>query len=607
MIKYIQLIFLFCFILSLNINAKSTPDKGLYGSLNFLYYDENIETKYKYNVQDFTKELKLGYMGNLYSPKLLTYKLDSTLSYQDIRNKYQNTKYNLESETLDYNLNLAFLKESRFPFTYYKNKSDNPITKFDYSDSYQFIYKSENSGLNGSIKLNDLNINYNFAQNNISSQAQEYLNNTDQEIYTTSLRYYKKNHKFNINYQHLDRQNSMVSNDPLVNNENSSQVDDSLMFKYNSNISKSLTFDSSASYFTSEYLQYENETSYLDLNLNWKPDNDYRGNIYFRSSRLKTQYDTNEDNSTTIVNQTFDTFNFSQNFGYAYTKNLNFSQNLSEYLYDSDTSKGLITNFQLRVNHKYQNTAIKDSIFLIKSSADYQKLINTKEDKILNIEDNTNTNIYTLSLVPGLTTDFSKINTTSYLGADFYDTHSSNNEYTQRYGLSLKLNSKFLYIARNNFTSYVSKTNTNIKWDRFNDNNETIIITNSSSVTTKRLTDTVNVSFRLRNKGTINCKTGVNYSKTSSKENSIEYTKILGEMILKYRFTRKLNFTADIYADKDVTNKLNTGRGKVLISYMAGKTNISAGYNYYKTLADNDSSFQTWSRSRLSAKLTRKF
>ena len=86
---------------------------GFYGSVGLTYISNEYSNKTKNAQKNFMQEYKLGYRGNIYSPKLVEYSVMGILRYEDIKSKINDVSGKTRVQSEDYKLDFNFLKNTK--------------------------------------------------------------------------------------------------------------------------------------------------------------------------------------------------------------------------------------------------------------------------------------------------------------------------------------------------------------------------------------------------------------------------------------------------------------------------------------------------------------
>ncbi len=587
------------------LHAYSYQDRGAYGRIEFRYIDDYYETNNSVNSQqDFIQEYLLGYMGNVYSPRLLDYTVEGLLRFENIDNDTDNTKYTTKIDSQDYKVNLAFIKETKYPFTIYAQRTNRPFSTIYSQSINRYTQDLEKYGIMGTMKFDLFMLSYGASKNKGVYEGIASLQDRDTTTYRIAARRNEENYNLQVSYQHLKR----ITDQTYINREQThiNQTDDTVDITYGWNISNTLTLSSGLRYLKSDYFRTESTTA--DASLRWVPNKKYNGMISMSASRSDQLINSSDIGDAQIYGNQVDMFNFNQVFNYNVTPELTLTENMSYYKYSADTSDG--TNYSLRLGANYSKQLHPDTRIQLTSSIDmrssksdtaateyssYQSL--DKESYILNVGARINQNL-------------PSIRSTLNAGVTYYTMETSLDETRDRYNLNGSL-----------FTRLFGEFNNRIEANYMKDDSLTYLGNNdglfSRTITRLDLGEYVDYATRLGIKGRLSLKVGVRYSKIDNDGLVVSRTIPRADMNLNYRFWQRLIFSAGAHVDKDLTYNYINYSANANISYKIRKVAFTMGYQYFKTevtdvaevldIADQLVVIPERNRSRFEMKLTRRF
>ncbi len=577
------------------LHAADYPDRGFYGSLNFYYIDDKYETGQFYNAQqDFVQEYKLGYIGNIYSPRLLDYTLEGLFRIEDI--KTQNTgsegKTNIKSQ--DYKINMNFIKETNYPFTVYAQKTDRPVSTIYSTSSTRYEQELERYGLQGALKFDLFTVAYGATRQKSLYDRLFTYQEIESDLYKASIRRSKQAYSYQLGYSHLERN---VNTTTLTDsNISTNEVDDTVDFTYRWKISDTLTFNSDARYTDSEYYKYK--TTIANLYLRWRPKKQYNGSIAVSGSHTDHFSDTND---TRIYSETVDTLDVSQMFSYMPTSDLTFTENIGFHTYKTSVVEG--DNANLRLGAHYNKQLTQDT--RVRMSGSFDTLTNETRRKPTLTNDlngTTRRNSYTLDARATVTEKLPSLRSTLDVGGNYYMVRTSLDEKRDRYSANLAFASQLTSGLRNRFdASYLNEQGRAI----FLRNNVDEFV--YRSVIRTDISEYLDYTTRLGVKGRVTGKLGLRYSDIENDGLHIERIVPRADLTVNYRFFQRLIVAAGAHADRDLSYNYMNYSGNASINYSIRKTTFRMGYQYYKTERTDDLFFPDYERTRFEIKLTRTF
>ncbi len=585
-------------LLVTTLDAITYKDRGLYGSLSYSYIEDIYYDERNTNAQDrIIQEYKLGYKGNIYSPKLLEYTLETTFRYDDITN--QNAGYDSKSkiESQDYKVNANFIKSTKIPFYIYYNTTNRP-TSFIYGNTVsKYTQELESKGIHGSVNFGLFTLNY---QNTYSDDIFETDTSVDyrtRKYSELSVSKNQKNYNLKLTYSHLDQ--STTSKIFNVASSTISELYDRANITYRWKISDSLRLNANMSYFDSKYLLSESISA--NAHLSWTPKTtNYSASISANTTSINQNVnDTNEFGDSIKKQDTITTSGMSQSFAYRITKNLNFSETLSYLNYESISSSGENTSINLGLSYALNiNKSIRGSLSGNVSARDSKINVANSNDLNSTISDEQSTSY---NLNAGISKQFESAESRLALTIRYSGTQSSQNRNNDNAMLNLSLTSKFWNALRNNFIVNYSVDNSNYT------TNFSVSESTTSTVSRISASDSLNYNSRLGIKGNIVTSLGASYSKIDNNGNEI--TRIIPKLnlSLQYRFWQRLKYKLNLGVYKDLSyDFINyfTGTG---ISYEIGKTAFSMNYNYNMTGYEKSDKISSIEKSKLDVKIIRRF
>ncbi|MCF6309319.1 MAG: hypothetical protein L3J19_02425 [Sulfurimonas sp.] len=576
-----KLILLFLFLaLTSALSAAGHRDRGLFGSLGFLYSeDETTNTGSTRSRENFTNKLNLGYIGNIYSPRLLQYTLKGSIRSDKLKDETSSQK----TDSNDYGIELNFIKGTKFPFRIYANQQNSPISTQYANFSTSYIYESQAQGISGSVNLTPYQIAYGMSNIKGVSEYADNVQNTQNSSYFGTFDYSTKAHQLSIKYKHNEEEN--VQN--YLNNSVTSvnQVKDKVDLSYKTDISEDLKLNSDASYETDEY--YETTRMDARADLRWTPKRaKYDATLSVNSTQLQYQ----EANTT----EQFNAININQTLNYRLSSSINLAQSAMIYTFDTPTVKGVNTNLNLAATHAYTRTVFDDAKFNLTTNLIVQKNdTTTKESKDGN-STNTSTAVerYTFNLNAGVTKELPSIESNLNISASTNMSTSSEDYQQQRFSFNAALVSRLFAIVNNNLAAAYSITSTS---------NTGV----SSSYSSSSLRDALNFNFRLGMRGRIAFNFGMEYINMVNDEESTSQVNPMMNVNLNYRFFRRLMFSSRVSV-KQYYDTLDYA-GNANLVYEAGKTHISMSYQYNKTETQSETRKLEVERTLLKIQLIRRF
>ncbi|MDD3506571.1 MAG: hypothetical protein PHX65_08515 [Sulfurimonas sp.] len=574
------------------MSAKDYPDRGFYGSLNFMYITDEYKTSSDHNKEEnFLQEYKLGYAGNIYSPRLLDYNIEALLRFENEDMSRNEEIVKQKSYGEDYKVNLNFIKDTKFPFTVYANKSEKPVNTVYSAYTTNYSYETKGEGITGSLNFNPYSFTYGATTTKTTAEFSDRLLDTTSTSYNGSFRYNKDAHNFQANYLH-----SVIDNEQnYINDEITSinQVKDTLNLSHTWRPSDDFILNSRASYENDEY--YARETIDAGVDLNWRPK-DAKYDAYLSLLGTTMEYGDTLNGQKYV----FDSMNINQRFNYRATDSITLSQGAMFFFYDSPTSTGSNSYIDLDATHNYNTTILSDMPFNLTSKVGVQKNDSSIKSTYNGSSTSTSTSTkrYDLNINARTKKNFSKINSDLTLNGGYFHSLYSTDREEQRYNIGAYFLSRIFSIVNNNLTARY--TQTNISTEPAIDGGDTKI-TNSQT----NIMESLDFNFRLGVRGRVGFRVGVEYVNTKSDTQSTSRVDPRAEMNLNYRLFKSWMFDASARIS-EIYNTLEHS-GNANLTFRAGKTSFLMGYQYNKNEVESVYRTIENERSIFKVQLTRTF
>lgn len=579
-------------ILTPMLSAQEYPDKGFYGSLGFLYMeDKYLSGNTESSRDNFTQEVKLGYEGNIYSPRLLEYTIEGLLRYDNENNQRDDYSSKQKSTGNDYRANLNFIKETKFPFTVYANKTERPINTVYNAYSTNYVYETSSEGATGSIDFEPYMFTYGAISTKTIAEFSDRLQNQQTDTYNTSFRYSEGAHNLQANYSHAIQENQQTYiNDAITS---VSQVKDLFNIAHTWKASKDLMVNSTASYQNDEF--YQSETKDVGLDLYWRPEGaDYDGSLSLNG------YTMDFGSEISGGKYTLDSTSVNQMFNYRVTPTITLSENAMLYTYDSTNAKGSTSYVNLDASHYYDTTFFNDVPFVLLSRVGVQK----NDSDIKTTFDNNSTILstsaerYNFDVNARVKKELPSIDSNLNFDSGYYYSVTSIEQEEQRYNFNLSLLSKLFSIVNNNISARYMQTNTSSK------SIETDEVTKNSYSRTS-LMEMLDFYFNLGVRGRIGFKVGAEYENMKTNAQTMSRVSPRGEMNLNYRFFQSWMFSSSARVNELYNTTEYSGNAN--LTFQAGKTSFLMGYQYNKSEVASVFNNIRNERSIFRAQLTRTF
>ncbi len=586
------------FLLSLNtalLCAEEYYDRGFYGGLNFYYIDDEYKNGDSFNAQqDFVQEYKLGYLGNIYSPRLLDYTLEGLYRIEDIKADNTGSSGQTKIRSQDYKVNLSFIKDTKFPFTVYAQKTDRPVSTIYSTSSIRYEQELERYGIHGSMRFDLFTVAYGASKQKSLYDRLYTVQEIDSELYKASIRRSQKSYSYQLGYRHLEQN---VNTKTLDSNTTTNDVDDTVDFTYQWKILDSLTLTSDARYTESEYYKYNAATA--NLNLRWMPKTKYSGTIAMSASRTDHFL---ESNDTRIFYDSVDTLDITQMLNYRATSSLTFTENIGYNTYKTGVTKG--DNANLRLGGQYNKQLTKDTRLRISGSFDTRRNETKRESTTpSDINESTKRESYAIDTRFFVSEKLPSLRSTLNVGASYYTVRTSLDEIRDRYGANFSFTTQVSSGLRNRFdASYLNEQGRAVFLISANENQFVY-----RSIVRTDISEYLDYMTRLGRDGRMTAKLGVRYSDITNDGYRIVRTMPRADMNINYRFFQRLILSAGAHVDRDLSYNYMNYSGTANLNYRIRKTSFMMGYQYHKTERTDSGIAPDYQHTRFEMKLTRTF
>jgi len=582
---FFNLVIFFLFINYSIVHAKGYQDKGVSGSLSFLYSDE-IYDNINSNItqKNFTQEYGINYDGHIYNPNLFSYRLLSLIRFENITQDGSSNNGKTKENSEDFSIDTNFLRSSNYPLRLYYRTSNRPRTSINSGRIINLDSKQDSYGLSGSAKIDKIDINYNISESSNIDNSEDKLQDRTTSQYGASIGYRTEVDSIMLKYLHVttDTQeySSGIKTDEIISN-------DSIDFSYNTKITDTLNLSSVLGYNTSSASDYI--VTRGNFNLNWQPNKDYYATAEVAFSRSDIQVLRDVNSTETTLDRT-DTFDINEQFNYVLNKNITFAQSLNYFSYEGINSSGDTVSLMLSgIYNKTKNLSPQRIIRYMSSLRTTFRQTNSTSinqdantTSVINTSDNTNDTAITSKIT--YTEIFPSINSNLNFDISYIGTKSTKNS-KDEYNVGFSLLSNFSSF-RNTFDAKY---------------------TSLDKQTTISYSDNLYYFMPVGIKGNLNAGIGIEVKETTSSSTTIKSELLKADLNFRYRFFRRLNFLTRFNINKDLGyNTLDYSSETELMSKL-GLTSISISYNYDYSYSKTNTNETELIRHILLAKIKRTF
>lgn len=581
-----------CLFVPVFLAADGYEDRGFYGGLDFLYMEDDYTMSSSRTTQDsFTQELKIGYIGNIYSPRLLEYVVEGRVRYDDIKTQSNGIESKQESEGINYKTKFDFIKATKFPFSVYANKSERPVSTVYSVYSQEYINETKSEGATGRIDFNPYIFQYGATTTENITESSGSLQSLKMTNYTGSFSYKESVHSLMLNYARNIEENQQYYIGDTTRNLD--RVKDVLNLSYNWSGIEDLALSGGASYENDDY--FSSQVIDADLNMYWRP----KGEKYDTSFSI---FGSNMEYGDGIESEKyiFNSINLNQTFNYKLTENINLSESAMAYIYDATTVKGTNTNINLFATHNYATTFFENIPFTLTTSAGAQK--NDTDSQSTAVIGTTTTSMsverYSLNLNARAKRELPSIKSSLNFDSSYYNSISSNDEEEQRYSAGLYLLSKLSRMVNNNISARYTKSD-RVMVSYLNDEQM------ENSYSTSSLSESINFNYDIGQRGMIRLGVGVEYTNMKNDTETTSEINPRADASMNYRLFNSWNFSASARVSEAYNTVNNSGSAN--LNFKAGKTTFLMGYQYNKSQVESVFNKIQNERSVFRAQLTREF
>ncbi|WP_029520620.1 SPOR domain-containing protein [Persephonella sp. IF05-L8] len=485
--------------------------RGFWGKVEFTYKIEDYNDKYRKTKRNsFRQYYELNYEGYVYSPRLLTYKLGGNFSREDSTTKYEDLKSETTSKLLGYDIELNFLKSSRFPINLYAKKSEAPLW-YTYYDRTSYVErKTDSYGFYGNVRFDISYFNYGYRHTKSKSIGLDFREDRKSEEYLLAYGRTLSNKNLNIS---LKKNIDDYTQQYTTSTRNVYQDINNFLLNYRWRTGEKSNLLANARYYSNSYTNLKDYTG--NVNYQWSPSEKLNTNFSFSATRSEG----------TNYNLTF--FSFNENLNYKMNDNWNLSHNLILFTSSGTNTEQKLINTGVNINY---NKAVSEK-FSYFGGAGVSSQAETG---------NINRVGGTVSLHAGLVKRFDFLNSSFSLSGSTSQYKSSKNDRNNTYNF----NERFLAYLTNNFQfeHYINYYYQDSKYYR---------TTGGFSETTY---DNLEISNAIRYyrmlgwKGKLNASLGIKYY---TGKNRTERTYPFGNLTINYKFARNLLYkmSIDVYRD----------------------------------------------------------
>ena len=230
-------------------------------------------------LSSFTQLYNLGYQGDIYDPRLLLYNVGGSFEKQDSRvdGSMVGGESTNSAENRDYNFKLDFIQGTKYPFTIYREKVDQPVWTVLPEQTFLTKVTADRYGLSGTALLSaGTNLKYDFHHDDTKTAG--LLQQTDQDNKGLSLGVDSRHGESYINTSYSYQQNL-----ERVTGRYDEINDAKVAFGLKPGTNTRLNMDTS--YYDDSYTKFADAST--TMNFNYTPSSDFNSNLSVNADRIK--------------------------------------------------------------------------------------------------------------------------------------------------------------------------------------------------------------------------------------------------------------------------------------------------------------------------------
>ncbi len=515
--------------------------RGFWGKVEFTYKIEDYKDPYnKTKRKSFKQYYELNYEGFVYSPRLLTYKLGGSFTREDSDITTQGVKSKSTFKLTGYDIELNFLKASKFPVNIFFRRLQSPLWYTYYGRTSYIERKSDSYGISGHINIVNSNVSYGYSKTKSKSVGLDFSEDRDSEKISFSYGKSWINKGLNISYnKNID---DYIQIYPTSTRKVYQDIDN-LLVDYKWRISKKSNLNSNLRYYSNSYSDIKNLTG--NVNYLWNP-----------SERLNANFSISA-NRTESANRQITFISFSENISYSISDNWNMTHSLFLFSSSGSNTDQRIANTGVNLNyHRY----ISETFSVFTGTGVSAQLESGNINRLGS----------TVSLSGGLNKSFSFLNSNFSLSGSISQYNTTKKDKSTTYNINERFNA---YILNNlTFEHTINYYSQNSKYYQSGGN---FTITEYDNI---EISNGLRYNKLLGWKGKLSSSLGVRYySGKKRAERMYPY----GNFNLSYRFTRRLLYKMSLDVYRDSFYNANYARLGASIDYRIRSLMFKWDFQYF--------------------------
>lgn len=539
--------------------------RGFFGNVEYGYSQEQTKSENNKEARDtLSQNYTLGKTGFLYSPKLVSYLVQGSLLMDDS----QSTSSQSSSESVNYRINTDIIRESKYPFTVYADKTTTPYSNIQVGSTLSYNEENNRYGISGTAKVPYVNFRYSATASDMQRDESSAYEMRDEKTVMGNVYQNYDHGAFSATYNANMREYSRDNFDLQTRQAFDDQSND-VRINGTWTPDKTLRFASNVSYVENTGTLYNLRNTTGNFETAWTPTDRYIAGLDVGASTMSA------------AGSKYNTLMLNANSHYQVTPGLSATQNIALNRSDGDSTKYTMEMATLGVN--YHKSFENEWMINTSASVTGQKQQNetSAEMNSTSADAGINKEAYSYSLGQGVSKHFESIATTLSGDLSYYGMTSSLEEESQRMSANMLLSSNLWMNFYNTFSLYYIQDES-----LYYAGGEIGMLKRNTTVRTA--SNRLNYSRTVGYNGRLALGGGISYSVSQfNDEESVTriYPNVNGNF--SYLFFNALQFTSSVAASQDSVSDLTNYSANVGFNYRIRKITMSLdGRHYMQTGAE---------------------
>jgi len=578
---------LYYFFLTAYVYANS----NLSGSVSLSYIENKSATQASTTKKDsFVQKYAIGYRDSVYSPKLLSFDLKTSLYLQNSEIETNNQKSSSDSRGENYNINLNFIKDTFMPFSISKGKNYTPYWSVINGESSFADQNTESTGLTGAFKLRFFDLTYSALESKSTKKDDISTTTIDNNDYSLSL--YKAFEDKRINIQHSYNEGDYALDSTRSSNRYSqnNRADNSII-NFGWDIRDTLKLSTYATYRNNKIIDKTGEigatevkSSTANIGMRWIPSKKYSASFNMNINKIES------------LESTSDSAMFSENLSYIATPEITLNQNI--LVFNTVTNSVSYDIYSAGVGSLYQKSL--SSTLSLNAGVNFNKKVQLNDFADTNTSSK-NIDYDTYGINAGITKKIENIDSTISANANYNDQISTSGDDNTRTSLNINLFTFLENNIKNNFSVNYAKE----RGFNFSGISDKLI---KREIEVRTISDSLNYTTRIGFKGRLSTGAGVSQRETVSITNigdiKTSNTYPYADISFNYTIWRTMVFISNAKVSQDSTYDMTNYTAFAAINYNYRKVQMTISTNY---LRRDDSQTTTSEQSSINMLISRTF